>query len=188
METILIAYNNAPLSELHSFFESCADDAKQFCADNNHDYHPICPPELLEQKIADLKDTSTVFFWASHGDSYGIYNDNDEYVVSTNTTNYHFTGKTFYAVSCMCADCLMPELKRIGLSTFVGYDDNLRVIEAEPMFRESAMEGLKAILEGASKNAAKKRMFDKYNECIGTATDDNVKMFLIHNREHLCFE
>ena len=70
----------------------------------------------------------------------------------------------------------------------MGYDDKFRVVEAEPMFREAAMEGLKAILEGADKTEAKKRMFDKYTECIKKADNENIKMYLLHNREHLCFE
>ena len=187
MEKVLIAYNNAPQTELHNFFQSCADDATQFCVDNRHDYDHLYPPQLSEENMGAF-NTSSVIFMASHGDSYGIYNDNDDYVISTTTTNYHLAGKTFYAVSCMCADNLMHELKRIGLATFVGYDDNLRVVESEPMFRESAMEGLKALLDGANKADAKKRMYDKYTNCINQASNDDIKMYLVHNREHLCFE
>lgn len=188
MERLLIAYNNAPDSELHFFFESCADDAKQFCVYNHHVYEPICPPSLLESNVIPNVNTFSIFFFASHGDPDGIYNENYEDIVSTRTVNYSFAGKTLYVVSCMCAEKLMPELKRNGLETFVGYDDKFRVVEAEPMFREAAMEGLKAILEGADKTEAKKRMFDKYTECIKKADNENIKMYLLHNREHLCFE
>lgn len=51
MESVLIAYNNAPNTELHTFFESCADDAKQFCFDYKHTYTPVCPPNLTEQNV-----------------------------------------------------------------------------------------------------------------------------------------
>lgn len=51
MENILIAYNNDPNSELHLFFESCADDAKQFCVDNQHCFESVCPPGLLECNV-----------------------------------------------------------------------------------------------------------------------------------------
>lgn len=188
MENILIAYNNAPDSELHFFFESCADDAKQFCVDNHHCFESVCPPGLLESNVTSNIQTFSIFFLASHGDSDGIYNENYDDVVTTRTNNYDFGGKTLYAVSCLCAEKLMPELKRNGLDTFVGYDDHLRIVEGEPMFRESAMEGLKAILEGADTVSARKRMFDKYTECINKAENDDIKMYLLHNREHLCFE
>lgn len=188
MESVLIAFNNASGIELHSFFESCADDAKQFCIDNKHSYVSVYPPELTEQNVVTPMDRHSICFVASHGDTYGIKNECDSYVVSTRTTNYNLANKTLYTVSCFCADKLLPELLRIGLMTFVGYDDNLRVIESEPMFRESAMEGLKAMLEGDDKQKAKKRMFDKYTECINNTSDEEIKMLLLNNREHLCFE
>ena len=61
MEHLLIAYNNAPNSELHFFFESCADDAKQFCVDNHHDFEPICPPSLLESNVIPNLNTFSIF-------------------------------------------------------------------------------------------------------------------------------
>ena len=188
MEHILIGYNNASASDLHFFFESCADDAKQFCVNNSHTYEPISPPNLLEWTKCPNINTFSIFFFACHGDPEGIYNENYDDIVSTRTTNYDLAGKTLYAVSCMCGDKLMPELKRIGLNTFVGYDGPLRIVESEPMFRECAMEGLKAILEGEEKAVARKRMLDKYTECINNTDDENVQMYLLDNREHLCFE
>lgn len=188
MEHILIAYNNSSNSELHFFFEACADDAKQFCIDNKHTYESICPPQLVEWTETPNINTFSIFFFASHGDSEGIYNENNDDILSTRTINYDLVGKTLYAISCMCGEKLMPELKRKGLNTFVGYDDQLRIVESEPMFRECTMEGLKAILEGDDKTVARKRMFDKYTECINNSEDDDIKMYLLHNREHLCFE
>ncbi len=72
MERLLIAYNNAHNSDLHFFFESCADDAKQFCVDNHHDFESICPPSLLERNVIQSINTFTIFFIASHGHSEGI--------------------------------------------------------------------------------------------------------------------
>ena len=34
MDKVLIACNNDPITVLHDFLESCADEAKQICADN----------------------------------------------------------------------------------------------------------------------------------------------------------
>lgn len=188
MERVLIAYNNDYKSELHNFFESCADDAKQFCVDSHHSFSPVYPPSLNEQNVLVPMKEHTICFVASHGDADGVYNEEHAYIVSTQTMNYNLSGKTLYAVSCLCAEKLMPALKRIGLETFVGYNDNLRVIEGEPMFRDSVMEGLKAILKGYDKSIAKKYMLDKYTKCIEDAPSDEIKMLLLHNREHLYFE
>lgn len=188
MESVLIAYNNSPEIELHSFFEACADDAKQFCYDNQHVYVSVCPPDLIVQNVVDSMNKHTICFVASHGDSNGIYNEDSCDIVSTRTTNYNLANKILYAVSCNCADNLMPKLKQIGLNTFIGYDDSLRIVENEPMFRESVMEGLKAILEGDDIQIAKKRMLDKYTENINNAPSEDIEMLLVHNREHLCFE
>lgn len=188
MEKVLIAYNNAPDTELHSFFESCADDAKQFCVDYNHNFTPVWPPDLTEQNVVVQMDKYTICFVASHGDKDGVYNEDSDAVISTHTMNYNLSGKTLYAISCECAKNLMPVLKQIGLETFVGYDETFRVVESEPMFRISAMEGLKAILEGNDKKNGKNRMFEIFDEFIKKAQDDTTKMLLLHNREHLCFE
>lgn len=188
MESVLIAYNNAPNTELHTFFESCADDAKQFCFDYKHTYTPVCPPNLTEQNVVVQMDKHTICFVASHGDIDGVYNENFDAVISTRTTNYNLSGKTLYTISCECAKNLMPVLKQIGLETFVGYDETFRVVESEPIFRLTAMEGLKALLEGKDKKSAKKRMFEIFNEFIEKTHDDTIKMLLLHNREHLCFE
>lgn len=188
MESVMIAYNNAPDTELHTFFESCADDAKQFCVNYQHSYKSVCPPHLKEQNVVAQMDKYTICFVASHGDTYGVYNENYDAVISTQTTNYNLSGKTLYTISCKCAEELMPELKQMGLKTFVGYDDTFRVVESEPMFRISAMEGLKAILEGKDKKSAKKRMIAKFDRCIEATQDETTKILLLHNREYLCFE
>lgn len=38
MDKVLIAYNNDSTTILHDFLESCADEAKQICADNGIEY------------------------------------------------------------------------------------------------------------------------------------------------------
>lgn len=188
MESVLIAYNNAPDTELHTFFESCADDAKQFCVDYKHNYIPVCPPDLTEQNVVVQMDKHTICFVASHGDNNGVYNEVFDAVISTQTTNYNLSGKILYTISCECAKNLMPKLKQIGLETFVGYDDTFFVVESEPMFRISSMEGLRAILEGKDIKTAKEQMFEIFDNFIKEAQDDKIKMLLLHNREHLCFE
>lgn len=188
MEQVLIAFNNDNTTTLHSFFEDCADDIKQHCVERGHQYTPLSPPELVDANINSLMGTHSVCMVAAHGDADGIYNQDYNDIVSTKTTNYNFTGKIFYAVSCNCGINLCPELKRIGAKLFVGYDDTLYIIEGEESFRESALSGLKSILDGDSIEQAKVKMYNKYTSYIESATDKNTKKFLVHNREHLCFE
>lgn len=188
MQNLLITYNNDSTEELHDFFEGCADDAKQFCVDNGHSYSSVYPPDLEEKNVCPVMKDYTLCFIAAHGDADGVYNSDYSDVLSVRTTNYEFADKTVYAVACNCGQNLCQELKRLGLKLFVGYDDLLFIIESEPSFRESAMEGLKALLEGETKQIAYNRMYTKYTESITNAQSKQIKMLLLHNREHLCFK
>jgi hypothetical protein len=188
MKNVLIAYNDSPQAALHNFFTQCADDAKQICLNNKCVYTPVCPPNLNEESVLGQMKTNSICFIAAHGNSEGIVNEKDEDIVSKHTTNYCLADKILYTVACCCAKSLKPELQRIGLDTFVGYDDNFVAIESNPLFRESAMEGLKSLLEGDEKDVARQRMIRKYDECIRKADSNDVKKLLINNREHLCFE
>lgn len=188
MEQVLIAFNNDNKKDLHTFFESCADDIKQHCVNRGHEYTSICPPDLEEEKVKSLMDSHSICMVASHGYADGIYNNEDIDLVSTKTANYNLTGKIFYSISCYCGINLCPELKRIGTKLFVGYDDILYIRECDESFRESATSGLKSLLEGDSIDVARKKMYDKYSECINNATDKHVKRLLLHNKEHLIFE
>ena len=87
MGKVLIAYNNDSGTVLHDFLESCADEAKQICADNGIDYTAVCPPDLDEQSVVGVMPDHHLCFIAAHGDADGIYNQDDEAIVSTRTTN-----------------------------------------------------------------------------------------------------
>ena len=86
----MIAYNNDSRTVLHDFLESCADEAKQICADNGIDYSSVCPLDLNEQSVVGVMPDHHLCFIAAHGDVDGIYNENDEAIVSIRTTNYIF--------------------------------------------------------------------------------------------------
>ena len=90
MGKVLIAYNNDSGTVLHDFLESCADEAKQICADNGIDFSSACPPDLDEQNVVSVMPDHHLCFIAAHGDVDGIYNEDDEAIVSTRTTNYNF--------------------------------------------------------------------------------------------------
>ena len=88
MGNVLIAYNNDSGTVLHNFLESCADEAKQICVDNGIDYTAVCPPNLNEKSAVGVMLDHHLCFIAAHGDADGIYNQDDEAIVSTHTTNY----------------------------------------------------------------------------------------------------
>ena len=190
MGKVLIAYNNDSGTELHDFFESCADEAKQICVDNGIDYTAVCPPDLDVQSVVGVMPDHHLCFIAAHGDADGIYNQDGEAIVSTRTTNYNFKGKGLYSVACLCAQDLHPHLKALGLRFFVGYNDTFNVRGEHAPFINSAMAGLKSLLSGESADVAKEKMLTTYDEQIVAldATDPMAAIELVHNKEALVFD
>lgn len=190
MGKVLIAYNNDSGAVLHDFLESCADEAKQICADNGINYSSVCPPDLIEQSVVGVMPNHHLCFIAAHGDAYGIYNEDDEAIVSTRTTNYNFKGKGLYSVACLSAQNLHPHLKSLGLRFFVGYNDTFNVRGEREPFVNSAMAGLKSFLSGENAEAAKEKMLTTYDEQIAAldATDPMAAIELVHNKEALVFD
>ncbi len=185
----MIAYNNDSRTVLHDFLESCADEAKQICADNGIDYSSVCPLDLNEQSVVGVMPDHHLCFIAAHGDVDGIYNENDEAIVSIRTTNYNFKDKGLYSVACLCAHNLYPHLKLLGLRFFVGYNDTFNVRGEREPFVNSALAGLKSFLSGESADVAKEKMLTTYDEQIVAldATDPMAAIELVHNKEALVF-
>lgn len=190
MGKVLIAYNNDSETVLHDFFESCADEAKQICADNGINYSSVCPPDLNEQSVVGVMPDHHLCFIAAHGDVDGIYNEDAKAVVSIRTTNYNFKDKGLYSVACRCAQNLHPHLKALGLRFFVGYNDTFNIRGEHEPFINSAMAGLKSLLSGDNVDIAKGKMLTAYDEQIVAldATDPMAAIELVHNREALIFE
>ncbi len=190
MGKVLIAYNNDSGTVLHDFLESCADEAKQICADNGIDYSSVCPPDLNEQSVVGVMPDHHLCFIAAHGGVDGIYNEDDEAIVSTRTTNYNFKGKGLYGVACLCAQNLHPHLKVLGLRFFVGYNDTFNVRGEREPFVISAMAGLKSFLYGENADVAKEKMLTTYDEQIVAldVTDPMAAIELVHNKEALVFD
>lgn len=190
MGKVLIAYNNDSGTVLHDFLESCADEAKQICADNGIDYSSTCPPDLNEQGVVGVMPNHQLCFIAAHGDADGIYNEDDEAVVSTCTTNYNFKGKGLYCVACLCAQNLHPHLKALGVRFFVGYNDTFNVRGEREPFVCSAMAGLKSFLAGENAKVIKEKMLATYDEQITAldAIDPMAAIELVHNKESLVFD
>lgn len=189
MSKTLIAYNNDPGTVLHDFFESCADEARQICADNGVEFTSVCPPSLNEQNVVGAMPGYQLCFLAGHGDADGIYNENIEAVVSTHTTNYNFNGKAFYSAACSCAQNLYPHLKELGLQLFVGYRDTVRVKGNLEPFVVCAMSGLRNFMAGDNAKTAKEKMLSTYDEQIAALDEDSWEVkFMVHNKEALVFE
>lgn len=187
MENVIVSYNNDPSTHLHDFFESCADDIKQKCVDCGHKYTSVCPPYLNHKNVIEAMEDNTICFVAAHGTDDAILNETEEEILSNHTTNYVLDGKVFYSVSCLCGISLGPELKRIGVSLFVGYKDNFKVGTNEELFKLAAISGLKSILDGDNFEEAKKKMYDCFDACIDSA-DFWDGAFLLHDRDCLMFE
>lgn len=190
MNSILIAFNSCPDDSSHSFFQSCADDARQLCADTSIPCTSKTGDDLSEQSIMQAMESHALCIFASHGSCDSIVDENGNDVISTRTTNYAFNGKGLYAVSCWCAQSLMPELCRIGLSLFVGYDDEIRFSGDESVFVDCALSGLRSLVAGNRFDQAKADMLSSFDDAIKKAGDSPnpfEKMFLLHDKESLVF-
>ena len=190
MNSILIAFNSFPGDPSHGFFQSCADDARQLCADFGIPFTSKTGDDLAEQGIMQAMESLALCIFASHGSCDSIVDENGEDVISTRTTNYAFNGKGLYAISCWCAQSLMPELCRIGLSLFVGYDDEIRFSGDESVFVDCALSGLRSFVEGKRFDLAKADMLSSFDEAIkkaGESSNPFEKMFLLHDKESLVF-
>lgn len=56
MDKVLIAYNNDSTTILHDFLESCADEAKQICADNGIEYSSVYDIKMNKEEFQTKKN------------------------------------------------------------------------------------------------------------------------------------
>lgn len=196
MSNIVIGFNNHQADILHSFFEKCADSVNTLCEQYNFTTSSFCPPDFTEKNIISNMSNSSGCFLAAHGDRDGIYNEQNQDVVTTKTNNYNFSGKILYTVSCYSALNLKDELFRKGIKAFVGYDDKFIVgnVDAEDVFVECAVQGFKSLINGKNIKEARKDMIDKFDVEIKRYSDDNTNKYsefiaawLLDDEEHLCF-
>lgn len=190
MDKVLIAYNNDGGTVLHDFMESCADEAKQICTDNNVEYSSVYPPNLNEQNVVGAMPEYKLCIIAGHGDSDGIYNEEDKDIVSIHTTNYNFAGKGLYSIACSCAQNLFTHLNRLGLLFFVGYNDSFIVRGDQEPFIICAMSGLRSFLSGDNVKKSKEKMQTVFDEQIAVLNERDpwAAVDLVHDKEALVFE
>ena len=190
MAKVLIVYNNDSKAVLHNFMESCADEAKQICANYHIDYSSICPPDMNEHNVVGSLTSHQLCVIAGHGDADGIYNEEEEDVISIHTINYNFAGKGFYSIACSCGQNLYLHLNRVGLLFFVGYNDKFNVRGEREPFVVSAMSGLKSFLSGDDIKTSKEKMLISFDEQIAILDESDpwAAVDLVHNKEALVFE
>ncbi len=187
MASVTIAFNNAPSTEGHQFFQLCGDKARELCAENKHEYFLLTPPTLLSHHFSKRMDNDTVCVIAAHGDAGAIYNEYEQEVISIRTTNYNLGDKTVYVVSCHCAQHLGEELRRIGVKIFVGYNGVFNIGSEEDLFIDSALSGLQSLLRGNTLETSKNDMVSSYTNAIDNAIQNVDKWLLLDNMEHLVF-
>ena len=175
MNSILIAYNSCPNDDAHNFFQSCADEVRQACANIGLGCTIKTGEELTEQVIIS---------------SDSIFNENNEEVISTRTTNYVYSGKGLYAISCGCASSLLPELSKIGISMFVGYENDFSYSGDEGVFVDCALSGFRSLVVGKPFKQVQSDMLASFDDAIRNAEDSSnpfEKMFLLRDKESLVF-
>ena len=190
MDDILIAFDNDPSTELRGFFESCADEAKQMCANNNRGYISLFPPQLTNSDLISKMDNIKVCIVAAHGKHDGIVNEEGEEFISTRTTNYALSGKFLYTISCSTAIDLLPHLLSIGMKLYVGYNNAFKVGEHDSIFLECAMSGIKSFISGKNFEDAKEDMKSTFNKGLDELESLNFieSLLLYDDMESLVFE
>lgn len=190
MNNILVAFNSSPEDSSHGFFQGCADVVRQMCADRGFQCTSKTGEGLTEQVITCAMEEHSLCVIAAHGSFDSIVDENGNDVISTRTTNYVFSGKGVYAVSCRCARDLMPELCRMGALLFIGYNDELRFSGEDSVFVDCALSGLRSFIGGNNLAQAKVDMLSSFDQAIENAensTNPFEKMFLLHDKESLVF-
>lgn len=189
MGKLLIAYNDDSEVELHDFFSSCADEARQICCNYSVDYSMIYPPNLNEENVIGAMRSHSLCVIAAHGSPDGVFYEKDQYIVSLKTTNYNFRGKGFYGITCSCGENLSSNLQSLGLRFFIGYKDTFNIRGNDEPFVISALSGLKSFLSGDTLKDAYNTMLSVYDEQISHYETEDMwtAIELVHDKEALMF-
>lgn len=190
MNNVLVAFNSRPDDAACSFFQGCADEARQICFDLRIPITSKTGEGFTEQNIMDAMSSHSFCIFAAHGSPDSIVNENGDEVISIRTTNYALKGKGLYAISCSCGLCLMPELRRIGIEMFTGYKDDFMFSGDESVFVNCALSGFRSFLQGNSLDQVKNDMYAAFDEAIQNAENSEdvfIKMYLLHDKEALVF-
>ena len=185
----LIAYNNDNSDAAGGHFSFCGEEMELETEERGLDRVILNPPNMGNQHLLHHLPSYQVCFIANHGDAKSIAGSKGD-LVSTNTDNTQFSGKLLYVVSCSCAKELMDSLIKVGLLSFWGYDNELKVWYGYPQYARSCMAGIKSLMDGKTVKEAKADMLEQYNndiEELETQYPDNpiLSAILLDNREAL---
>lgn len=163
---LLIAYNNDSADGDATHFAFCGEEMEIEADVRKIDKVVLTPPEMTHAHLIEYMPTCQVCFVASHGDAKSIANEKNEDLVSVRYDNSVFSGKMLYAVSCYCGTELKDHLVQIGLRSFWGFEKELKFWGGYPQYSQSALAGIKSLLDGKNLKEAKTLMLAKYDEGV----------------------
>ena len=163
---LLIVYNNDSSDGASLHFSFCGEEMELESEERGIDKVVVTPPEMTYEKMVEHLPACQVCFVASHGDERSIANEKNEDIVSLDTPNDIFCGKLLYAVSCRCGKLLKDGLVDKGLRSFWGFESDLKFWSGYPQFSQSALAGIKSLMDGKTLCEAKSDMLAKYDEGI----------------------
>jgi hypothetical protein len=185
----LIVYNNDSSDAAGGFFAFCGEEMELEAEERGLDHIVMNPPNMCNQQLLQHLPTCQVCFIANHGDAKSIAGSDGD-IVSINTNNTQFSGKLLYAVSCSCAKELKNSLIKVGLQSFWGYDNELKLWYGYPQYARSCMAGIKSLMDGKNIREAKADMLEQYNNDIAELEaqypeNPILSALLLDNREAL---
>ena len=185
----LIAYNNDTADATGGHFAFCGEEMELETEERGLEHVVLNPPNMGNQHLLQHLPVCQVCFIANHGDAKSIEGSNGD-IISTNTDNTQFLGKLLYAVSCLCGKELKDSLIKVGIASFWGYDNELKLWYGYPQYARSCMAGIKSLMDGKTIKDAKADMLKQYNNDIAeleTLYPENpiLSALLLHNRESL---
>ena len=185
----LIAYNNDTSDAAGGHFAFCGEEMELETEERGLDRVIMNPPHLENSQLLQNLPSCQVCFIANHGDAKSIAGNNGD-IVSINTNNVLFSGKLLYAVSCLCAKELKDALVNVGLLSFWGYDNELKVWYGYPQYARSCMAGIKSLMDGKTIKEAKADMLEQYDTDIAELENQYpenpfLSAALLDNREAL---
>ena len=186
---LLIAYNNDSSDKTCSFFSFCGEEMEMETDMRGMDRMVLRPPFLTNGKLLEVLSSCQACFIANHGDAQSIAGSDGD-LISINTDNSLFRGKLFYAISCSCAKKLKDALIALGLRSFWGYDNELKIWSGYPQYARSCLAGMMSLMDGKTVKEAREDMLARYDADIAELEalyPDNLFLsaILLDNRESL---
>lgn len=167
IEHLVIAFNNDPKDECHSFFQACADSARQIASDHKKEHHWVEYNNLNADYIfcqVNSIDKPLVFVAVSHGYENALVNSSNEDYLSDTVNDYLFHSNIVYAISCLSSNVLGGKLVSKGVRAYWGYKEEFIIYIGDDIFMDCAMEGLRQLVNGEELEVAFRKAREKYEQ------------------------